>query len=403
MVTTAGLYTDSRYRAGVGEGYDGVVRVTAGGYYGTGALLFDGRVLLTVAHLLADRNGAEVTVHFETAAGSTSRTVSNVLLHPQYQSSSGNNDLALLWLPTAAPQAADRYALYRDGDELGQVMTLAGYGVPGTGASGVVEDYQGPYLRLQAENRFEAEGAELKAIMGSLMSWSPLAGSQLVADFDNGQSSRDALGQLMGIVDYGQGLDEGMITPGDSGGPAFIDGRIAGIAAYVASLYHNGFSPDPDLEANGTFGELGFWQRVSHYQQWIDQSMRAAWTDAPLSPEEVQFEILEGDSGAVFAYFLVQFHGIRLDPEQWLSVDFTTRDGTARAGEDYIAHSGTLMLYPDETQAVIPVEIIGDTTPEPDETFYLDIFNPVGGSFPNGQVILSAVRTIVDDDGWWPV
>jgi len=69
------------------------------------------------------------------------------------------------------------------------------------------------------------------------------------------------------------------------------------------------------------------------------------------------------------------------------------------AGSDYIAVSGKLNLYPGENQAVIPVEIVGDTVPEPSETFYLDVFNPVGGSFGEGVVKLTAVRTILYDDG----
>jgi hypothetical protein len=69
------------------------------------------------------------------------------------------------------------------------------------------------------------------------------------------------------------------------------------------------------------------------------------------------------------------------------------------AGSDYIAVSGKLSLYPGENQAVIPVEIVGDTVPEPSETFYLDVFNPVGGSFGEGVVKLTAVRTILYDDG----
>jgi hypothetical protein len=52
-------------------------------------------------------------------------------------------------------------------------------------------------------------------------------------------------------------------------------------------------------------------------------------------------------------------------------VDYTTRNGTAMAGSDYIAVSGKLNLYPGENQAVIPVEIVGDTVPEPSETFFV--------------------------------
>ena len=66
-----------------------------------------------------------------------------------------------------------------------------------------------------------------------------------------------------------------------------------------------------------------------------------------------------------------------------------------------MAASGTLKLYPGEVQAVIPVEIIGDSTPEPDEVFYLDVTHPVGGSFGPGVVTLTAMRTILNDDGSW--
>jgi hypothetical protein len=61
---------------------------------------------------------------------------------------------------------------------------------------------------------------------------------------------------------------------------------------------------------------------------------------------------------------------VRTDLNQILSVDYTTRNGTA-TGQDYIAISDTLNLTPDEIQAVIAVEIIGDSYAEPDETFYL--------------------------------
>ena len=96
---------------------------------------------------------------------------------------------------------------------------------------------------------------------------------------------------------------------------------------------------------------------------------------------------------------IFQFTGTRPDASQWLSVDYTTRNGTAQAGSDYLATSGKLVLYPGESQAVIDVEILGDTLPEPDETFYLDVNNPVGGSFGLGIVQLTAMRTIANDDG----
>jgi secreted trypsin-like serine protease len=398
MVTTATRYTDARYRCGPGEGFDGVVRVSYGGYYGTGAVLFDGRAILTTAHLFDGRSGT-ASISFETLAGTRTINAQKYLLHPGYNAD-GNHDLAIVWLSGSAPLGAERYGIYREADEVGQQITVVGYGRNGTGSTGATSNGDTPPPRLKAANRFDADAALLNSELGSIVGWSPLAGTQLLADFDNGVSSNDALGQLLGRNDLGLGLNEGMIASGDSGGPAFIGSLVAGVASYTAALSYGPIAPDIDGILNSSFGEIGAWQRVSAYQQWIDQSLRASHADAPTRPEEVVKKITEGGANTQLAYFLLQFTGMRSTPEEILSVDYATRDGSALAGSDYIATRGTLKLYPGEDRAVIAVEIIGDRTPEPDETFHLDVFNPVGGSFGNGVVQLSAVRTILDDDGW---
>ncbi len=398
MVTTTLHYTDPRYRTLPGDGYDGVVRISSGGYSGTGALLYDGRAVLTAAHLFTATN-LSASVRFETRDGSRSIAASRVLIHPLYDDDQANHDLAIVWLAAPAPLAAPRYTLYRDQDEIGQAFTLVGYGRTGTGVTGESLDGYTVPVRLKASNRFDAGIETLKSALGSLMAWSPVPGTQLIADFDEGSSARDALGRLIQRTELGQGLDEGFIASGDSGGPAFIRGLLAGVASYTTSLSRPGIDPDIDSETNSSFGEIAAWQRLSHYQAWIDQSLRSQYSDAPARPEDVKKTVHEGHSGTALAYFLLQFTGVRSDPGQILSVDFATRDGTARAGSDYIAATGTLKLYPGENHAVIPVEIIGDTTPEPDEYFYLDVFNPVGGSFGEGVIKLTAVRTIQDDDG----
>lgn len=398
MVTTSAHYTDPRYRTNPGDGYDGVVRISVNNYYATGSLLYDGRAILTAGHLF-DSQTTSAKVTFETRLGTQTYSARQVLRHPGYDEDS-NNDLAIVWLTNTAPVAANRYDIYRSNDELGKAFVFAGYGRAGTGSSGVNTTDNGSTARLKAANQFDADAATLKSYFGSGMAWSPLAGTQLIADFDNGTATNDALGKLIFQNGLGLGLDEGLIAQGDSGGPAFLGGKIAGVASYTASLSKNGIHPDIDTRVNSSFGELAAWQRVSAYQQWIDQSLRANYPNAPTKPEEVITEVTEGNSGTSYAYFLLQFTGVRHDPSQVLSVDYATRNGTARASEDYIAISGTLNLYPNENQAVITVEIIGDTSPEPDEYLYLDVFNPVGGSFGEGVVKLSAVRTILDDDGW---
>jgi len=397
MVTTVISYADARYRAGTGLGYDGVVRISNGTSYGTGTLLFDGRAVLTAAHILAGAAGA-FNVEFQTQSGSETLYVAKSALHPDYIASGGtNDDLAILWLAKAPSLSANRYDIYRDSDEIGQAFTMAGFGQLGYGATGATT-LNTNALRVKAQNMFDADAAILKTKLGSTMAWSPLSGTQLVADFDNGIASQDALGRLIQVTDLGLGLNEGLIAHGDSGGPAFLVGKVAGVASYTASLSYGAITPDVDSQTNSSFGEIASWQRVSSFQQWIDQSMRSNYPNPPLKAAEVKKDVIEGNTGTTFAYFFVQFTGVRASASQVVSVEYATRDGTAKAGSDYLPVSGRLNLYPNEAQAVIPVEIVGDNIPEPDETFYLDVWNPTGGSFGSDMVKLTAVRTILNDD-----
>lgn len=401
MVSTVVSPSNSLVDAGPGQGYDGVVTVHADGYLGTGVLLADGRAVLTAAHLLdtSTQTPQSVTVTFETLSGTTTRAADQILLHPDADTANGVADLALLWLDSPAPVDAERSQLYRTDDEVGQTLTLVGYGRVGQGSTGADPNTPSGVERLVAENRIDALYTDVAADLNPLIAWTPDGDSALLADFDDGTSQHDALGLLTGISDTGLGATEGLISAGDSGGPAFLDGQVVGIATLITSLSRGTTDPDVDSETNSSYGEIAFWQRISSFQQWIDESLRAAYTTAPATAAEVAPAVAEGDSGTTLTYFLVEFSGQRAEADDWISVSYSTRDGTAQAGSDYIATSGTLVLYPGETAAVIPVEVIGDSLGEGDEVFFLDITDPVGGSFAEGVTVLSAQRTILGDDG----
>jgi len=398
LVTTVTSYTESRNRALVGGGYDGVVRVVAGSYYGTGVLLYNGQAVLTAAHLFASAN-TSTSVIFETAYGTQNIQAKKVLLNPDYNSVNSTSDLALVWLSNAAPTTAERYELYRAEDEINKTFTLVGYGRPGTGSKGELGNALNPPWRLQAQNRFDTDVSALLPFFTSTPAWAAISNKQLVADFDNGTTAHDALGLLAYQKDVGLGLNEGLISPGDSGGPAFIGNKVAGIASYTADLESTLYHPDIDNTGNSSYGEVAVWERVSTYQQWIDQTLRAQAINAPQSLAAVKKSVAEGNSGSTFVYFWVQLNGPSLHNHAVLSVDYATRDGTAKAGQDYIATQGRLNLYSAEDHAIVSVEILGDYVPEPSENFYLDIYNPLGAAFEGGQVVLTAMRTIVNDDG----
>jgi hypothetical protein len=78
-----------------------------------------------------------------------------------------------------------------------------------------------------------------------------------------------------------------------------------------------------------------------------------------------------------------------------VSVDYQTRDQPeVLAGVDYVAAAGTVTFQPGEVSKDVYVQLIGDTTFEPDENFLLDLSNPTIASFRT----LSAFGRISNDD-----
>jgi Metallo-peptidase family M12B Reprolysin-like/Calx-beta domain len=78
-----------------------------------------------------------------------------------------------------------------------------------------------------------------------------------------------------------------------------------------------------------------------------------------------------------------------------VTVAFSTADGTATAGTDYTSTAGTLTFAPGVTSQNVTVSVTSDLAAEPDETFFVNLTAPVGGTIGDAQ----GVGTINDDDG----
>jgi len=79
-----------------------------------------------------------------------------------------------------------------------------------------------------------------------------------------------------------------------------------------------------------------------------------------------------------------------------VSVSFATSNGTAAAGSDYVATSGTLTFAAGETTKTFNVPIVNDAVLEDLETINLTLSNPTGGASLGAQS--TAVVNIVNDD-----
>ena len=76
-----------------------------------------------------------------------------------------------------------------------------------------------------------------------------------------------------------------------------------------------------------------------------------------------------------------------------VTVAYATQDGTAVAGSDYTAASGTLQFDPGMTSHTIRVAVLNDTAVEPTETFAVEFSDPVRATLADG----TGVGTITDD------
>ncbi len=105
--------------------------------------------------------------------------------------------------------------------------------------------------------------------------------------------------------------------------------------------------------------------------------------------------VTEGDAGTTTLTFTVT----RSNTTGAFTVDYATADGTATAGQDYTAATGTLTFAAGgpATQEV-SVSVSGDTLPEPDETFILALSNLVETSGGASLGTASATGIILNDD-----
>ena len=78
-----------------------------------------------------------------------------------------------------------------------------------------------------------------------------------------------------------------------------------------------------------------------------------------------------------------------------VTVSWATADGTATAGTDYAAASGTLTFAPGETERTIAVGILDDAVSEGTETFTVTLSDAVDATLGTA----AATGTIFDDDG----
>jgi len=236
--------------------FDGVIQLNGNC---SGSLLSTGRHVLTAAHCLdnvqpdANPDAGPHDVRFEVVGGDEHVMVNGtqITMHPNYPGfPSAEYDLAVMRLTDAsgrhviAPVTAQRYDIYRNRDEVGKVVQFLGYGGRGTGETGNIG---GDGERRSATNIVNATAGP--------------DGNKLNFDFDSGSDEHDTFGD--GKTPTSR---EGILAPGDSGGPTFLGLSIAGVNNSIAG-------PNPQ----SSFGTTAHVMRVSSFASWIDQTVQGSY------------------------------------------------------------------------------------------------------------------------------
>jgi Calx-beta domain/WD40-like Beta Propeller Repeat len=99
----------------------------------------------------------------------------------------------------------------------------------------------------------------------------------------------------------------------------------------------------------------------------------------------------EGDSGTTNAVFRITLSAAT---GRTVTVPISTQPGTATSGTDFRSLSGSLTFPPGQTVRQVAVAVIGDTTIEGTETFFVNLGTPTNALIARGQ----GVGTIIDDD-----
>lgn len=233
-------------------------------------------------------------------------------------------------------------------------------------------------------------GALIPAL-GASPAQAAIAINDVAVNESNGQSSATfTVTRTAGILSPGATVayatvDGSARAPGDytatSGSLSFAGLPLGGTQSQQITVTVNGDALD---EAAETFAVVLSGEGIA------DGSGQATITDDDPPPVVRVLDAAPAAEGAT-ALFTV---ALSAPSGRDVAVAFATANGSAVAGQDYTARSGTVTIAAGATSAQVGVALTDDGADEPNETFELRLGSPSGATLGDA----TATATIVDDD-----
>ena len=175
------------------------------------------------------------------------------------------------------------------------------------------------------------------------------------------------------------------------------DARIVSRVGSTYTIANTGWNGTLDAGKSVAFGFIGAGGAAATPSRWLLNGEPIGSDGTPQTPPLPQIalgaaSVKEGAvGGGAKAVFSLSLSAPSAVP---VTVAYRTADGTAVAGSDFTATSGTVTFAPGATKAEVSVAVIGDATTESSETFSLVLSSPQGATLAQA----TAVGTILDDD-----
>ena len=264
------------------------------------------------------------------------------------------------------------------------------YVAPDTGASGEITVTVPAGVAADADGNPNTASAAFAIAIASV--WDPLTGFTLFDNADGGADVRALTdgtvlrglvsGQLNVRANARSGAGIGSVRMALSG--AASSSRTEGIAPYALFGDRGGraFAPGSYTVTATPYPERGLSGTAGKTRSVTFRVVLPALSVADARAEEGTDETID------FA--------VTLDAASrgQVTVDYATSDGTAKAGEDYTAKSGTLTFSRGETAKTVAVTVLDDAIDEGEETFTLTLSNPSGATIADAV----ATGTISNND-----